>query len=218
MPTFPINPTATCSAAHRAAELYEAWRNAEAVVESIEDQFGAAKQALQTVQSNPDSTSAQIRKAADKVSEPWPARLQRARSKAAAAEHVYYRQLADGFDELHDEMRPEAEAVRQGVIEAADALSAAFGRYDDVRRRVEALARHAEHIDRSDVAAPKATKRRGLLRPERVSDPTGDLRTNLAEAPDAVLPVPVVADHALRWRRDRLDGVPVSPGRGLTSF
>lgn len=80
----------------------------------------------------------------------------------------------------------------------------------DVRRRLEALADSVAHLAKSDVVTRVGAAYRSASR--TIDDPTPEMRQRIATyGADEAVPVPVVHERALQWRRDQLAGVEPQP-------
>jgi hypothetical protein len=93
-----------------------------------------------------------------------------------------------------------------------------FGRFalrEDVKRRLEAICTDAEHLAASDVVTG-ARYRVAAAHPAAIEDTTEDALNNVAEhGADVALPIPRVADSALRRRSDQLAGIEPAPSGRL---
>ena len=228
MDTFPI-PDAQTDEAITAHKRFKKWQAAVAAVEKLESERSDAVAAVRLAREElrdarrdaamrGHSTSRQVealtealRSAEAKAEEPWSERIDPARDAAAALRSEYAAYVDQHFEALHLELTPEGEAARERIVAAVDELAAAFAGYESVARRATVLARLATFLDDRDVAAPPTQApgktRRWHAAVERVTDPTGDMRAALSEDPYQALPVPLVAEHALQWRRDKRNGV-----------
>jgi hypothetical protein len=52
----------------------------------------------------------------------------------------------------------------------------------------------------------------------RIADPTPTMQRQLGDDVETALPLPLVSEIALDWRRDRLAGRQVEPARPLTAL
>jgi hypothetical protein len=115
------------------------------------------------------------------------------------------------FDDLLAILDGEGDTAQEAIVQQIEALRDAFAFREDVKRRLEALCRNAEHLDPQDVVT--GVKHRGAaVHPHAILDTTGDALDKLAEqGADMALPIPHVAEAALKWRRDQIAGVEPEP-------
>lgn len=229
---FPIADPQT-AAGLEAAELHKKWTAAAARIATMEDEHDAAQAAVRSLtaelqqalhdaaREGKNSTktttdlATKLKAAEEKAAAPWTPKLRGASAAARDARTEYARFVNEQFEALHGEFAEEAEQTRERIAAATEALAAAFAAYRDVAARVSDLASFASQIDGKDIAAVPMRapgKRRSFHSvTETIADPTTPMLERLEADPDGSLPLPLVAKHAMAWRRRKLTGAQPEP-------
>lgn len=237
MDAFPVpEQYRTTHETHEAADLHARWQQAQERISDLEAQRDAARAdvarlddelratlnaaAMRGEDASTTSLEKQLRSAREKAAQPWDARINAARQAADAMGRKYHAHVEQNFEALHDELEPAAQQARQRVIDAVDALADAFTALRAVHSATEELTLSASHLDPRDVGiAPSRPGRRSYHAADRrITDPTPEMRRRIADDLDGALPLPVVRQQALDYRRDKLAGKPVKPARPLTAL
>jgi hypothetical protein len=227
--SFPITDPKSPQA-QEAAELYERADAAAQLMERLKDEHAAAHADVrrlsaeledelhaaaltgQTGSRKAATLGTKLAEARAKAAEPYAERI-RAASTAADVRRQEYAAFVDAhFEALHAEFIEAAHASRERIVAAIEELAGACAADRDLAERVERLTGHATHLEPRDVGVPAisatGTRRSYHAADPRIVDPTAAMRAKLAHNLDAALPLPLVSEQALAWRRDRLAGLP----------
>lgn len=165
--TFPLNIPPATPEGERALALFERATKLAAAAKDVRDESAAAlalparveaeledelaRAAADGQKTTPtaDKLARDLAKARDAATEPHDVRINAANRAARQAQAEFEGFVAEHVPELLDELRPEAEAARQRIIDAAAELEDALAGWHAVAGRVGAISNRSPHLLRS---------------------------------------------------------------------